>query len=114
MFNRKLFIAAAVFGLASVAYAGNQNDAGCGLGSQLFKENKPVHQIVAATTTTNGTSTTYARQESGSSAPFSAMPLASVHGRSCIGVAAKESRQAVRIMGECGPRKRSDRTTASY
>jgi hypothetical protein len=27
-----------------------QNDAGCGLGSQFFKENRPVDQVLAATT----------------------------------------------------------------
>jgi hypothetical protein len=40
----------AVACLASVAHAGNQNDGGCGLGAQLFKENRPVDQILAATT----------------------------------------------------------------
>jgi hypothetical protein len=39
----------AVAGLAAVAHAG-QNDAGCGLGAQLFKDNRPVDQILAATT----------------------------------------------------------------
>lgn len=43
----------AVAGLASLARAGGHLDAGCGLGSMLFKEDKPVHQILAATT--NGT-----------------------------------------------------------
>jgi hypothetical protein len=47
---RKLMMAVAVVGLAAAAHAGNQNDAGCGLGSMLFTEQKPVHQIVAATT----------------------------------------------------------------
>lgn len=48
MMKRALFVA--VFaGLASAAAAA-QNDSGCGLGSMLFKENKPAHQIVAATT----------------------------------------------------------------
>ena len=50
MFNRKLWLAAAVLGLAAAAHAGSQNDGGCGLGSMMFPENKPVHQIVAATT----------------------------------------------------------------
>ena len=50
MLNRKLLLAVAAVGLATAAYAGNQNDAGCGLGSMLFTEDKPVHQIVAATT----------------------------------------------------------------
>ncbi len=44
---------AAVLVLSAAAHAGDQNDAGCGLGSMLFREQKPVHQIVAATT--NGT-----------------------------------------------------------
>ena len=50
MFNRKLWLAAAVLGLAAAAHAGSQNDGGCGLGSMMFPENKPVHQILAATT----------------------------------------------------------------
>lgn len=54
MFKSKMLLAVAAVGLAASAYAGGQNDAGCGLGSLLFKEDKPVHQIVAATT--NGTS----------------------------------------------------------
>jgi hypothetical protein len=45
------FVAVAAFAVA--ASAGSQNDAGCGLGSQVFKENRPVDQILAATT--NGT-----------------------------------------------------------
>lgn len=36
---RKSLFAAAVFLLAATAYAGNQNDAGCGVGSLIFKEN---------------------------------------------------------------------------
>lgn len=54
MLNRKMLMAVAAVFAAGAAYAGGQNDAGCGLGSMLFKEDKPVHQIVAATT--NGTS----------------------------------------------------------
>ena len=50
MLGKKLLLAVATVGLAAAAHAGNQNDAGCGLGSMLFKEQKPVHQIVAATT----------------------------------------------------------------
>lgn len=50
MLNRKLLLAVAAVALAGAAHAGGQNDAGCGLGSMLFKEDKPVHQIVAATT----------------------------------------------------------------
>lgn len=52
MMKRTLWTLAAVAVLAAAARAG-QNDAGCGLGAQLFKENKPVDQILAATT--NGT-----------------------------------------------------------
>ncbi|OIO10686.1 MAG: hypothetical protein AUJ52_03770 [Elusimicrobia bacterium CG1_02_63_36] len=50
MLSKKLLTAVAVLGLTVSAYAGSQNDAGCGLGSMLFTEDKPVHQIVAATT----------------------------------------------------------------
>lgn len=50
MLSKKLLMAVAAMGLAGSVYAGGQNDAGCGLGSMLFKEDKPVHQIVAATT----------------------------------------------------------------
>ncbi len=42
-----------VAAMSSVARAGGHLDAGCGLGSMLFKEDQPVHQILAATT--NGT-----------------------------------------------------------
>jgi hypothetical protein len=47
---KRTLLAAAVLALAGAAHAGSQNDAGCGLGSMLFKEEKPVHQILAATT----------------------------------------------------------------
>lgn len=53
MMKRTLMMLAAVALLAPFASAGSQLDAGCGLGSMLFKEDKPVHQILAATT--NGT-----------------------------------------------------------
>lgn len=53
MMKRTLLLAAVAAALTSVAHAGSQSDAGCGLGSMLFKEEKPVHQILAATT--NGT-----------------------------------------------------------
>jgi hypothetical protein len=53
MMKRTLWLAVAVLGLASAAQAAGQNDAGCGLGAQIFKENRPVDQILAATT--NGT-----------------------------------------------------------
>ncbi|NNN04395.1 MAG: DUF3015 family protein [Elusimicrobia bacterium] len=52
--KRSLWMLVAVIGLASAAHAGSQNDAGCGLGAQLFKDNRPVDQILGATT--NGTS----------------------------------------------------------
>src|SRR3954462_1178513 len=49
--KKSLFALAAVLALGAVAQAGsNHLDAGCGLGSMLFKEDKPVHQILAATT----------------------------------------------------------------
>jgi len=51
--KRTLMMLAAVSMLAATAHAGSQNDAGCGLGAQLFKENRPVDQILGATT--NGT-----------------------------------------------------------
>ncbi|HEX4047255.1 MAG TPA: DUF3015 family protein [Elusimicrobiota bacterium] len=50
--KRTLWVLVAALGLAAGASAA-QNDAGCGLGAQLFKENRPVDQILAATT--NGT-----------------------------------------------------------
>ena len=50
MIKRTMWMLAAVMVLSTVAQASGQNDAGCGLGSMLFKEQKPVHQIVAATT----------------------------------------------------------------
>ncbi|HXS99943.1 MAG TPA: DUF3015 family protein [Elusimicrobiota bacterium] len=48
--KRTLFLLAAVTLLAGAASAASQNDAGCGLGAQIFKENRPVDQILAATT----------------------------------------------------------------
>ena len=48
--KRTLWVFVAVAGLAAAASAGSQNDAGCGLGAQLFKENRPVDQVLAATT----------------------------------------------------------------
>jgi len=53
MMKRTLYALVAVAALGSFARAGGHLDAGCGLGSMLFKEDKPVHQILAATT--NGT-----------------------------------------------------------
>ena len=46
--KRTLLALAAVAVLSAGAHA--TNDAGCGLGAQLFKDNKPVDQILAATT----------------------------------------------------------------
>ena len=48
--KRSLWMLVAVIGLAASAQAGGQNDSGCGLGAQLFKDNRPVDQILAATT----------------------------------------------------------------
>ena len=48
--KRTLWVFVAVAGLAAAASAASQNDAGCGLGAQLFKDNRPVDQILAATT----------------------------------------------------------------
>jgi len=46
-------LAAGAMLFASVAFAGTQNDAGCGVGSLIFKQNEMGGQILAATT--NGT-----------------------------------------------------------
>jgi Protein of unknown function (DUF3015) len=48
--KKALWALAAVALFAGGAWAGSQNDAGCGLGSQIFTDNTPVHQILAATT----------------------------------------------------------------
>jgi hypothetical protein len=48
--KRTLFVLAAVTLLTAAAQAASQNDSGCGLGAQLFKENRPVDQILASTT----------------------------------------------------------------
>lgn len=48
--RRTLFAVAAAMAVATVAYAGNQNDAGCGAGSLLFKDDSAPTQILAATT----------------------------------------------------------------
>jgi hypothetical protein len=55
MMKKTLMSLVAVAALSAFAHA-SQNDAGCGLGAQLFKENRPVDQILAATT--NGCSGT--------------------------------------------------------
>jgi hypothetical protein len=47
---KKVLMAGAVLLVATVASAGNQNDAGCGVGAMLFKENKTVDQVLASTT----------------------------------------------------------------
>lgn len=46
-------VAALVMTAGTGAWAGGQNDAGCGVGSLIFKENSALPQILAATT--NGT-----------------------------------------------------------
>lgn len=48
MMKRTLWLAAGALVLSIGAQAAGQNDAGCGLGSMVFKEQKPVHQIVAS------------------------------------------------------------------
>lgn len=48
--KRILSLMVVVAGFASIARAGGQNDAGCGLGSMLFHEQKPPHQIIASVT----------------------------------------------------------------
>ncbi len=50
MMKRTLWLIAALTVIGTAAQAAGQNDAGCGIGSMLFKEQQPVHQIVAATT----------------------------------------------------------------
>lgn len=47
---KKAVLGFAVVLLAATAYAGNQNDAGCGVGSMIFKDNTAGQQILAATT----------------------------------------------------------------
>jgi len=51
--KKTLWALVAAMGLAAAASAAGQNDAGCGLGAQIFKDNKPGPQVLAATT--NGT-----------------------------------------------------------
>lgn len=52
--NKKLLLAAAgTTLLAAAAMAASNNDAGCGVGSLIFKDNTAVEQVLAATT--NGT-----------------------------------------------------------
>ena len=45
-----MFAVVAVAFVSGMAYAGNQNDAGCGLGSLVFKQNNVPQQILAGTT----------------------------------------------------------------
>lgn len=50
---RKLFafiVAGAALGWAAAASAGGHNDAGCGIGAMVFKDNTKGQQILAATT----------------------------------------------------------------
>ena len=51
--KKTLLALGAVALLSGLSYAASSNDAGCGLGAQIFKDNEPVHQILASTT--NGT-----------------------------------------------------------
>lgn len=53
MSKKFLLAVSAALLTAGAAFAGGQNDAGCGVGSLLFKDNTPGQQILAATT--NGT-----------------------------------------------------------
>ncbi len=48
--KKSLFILAAVAVLAPFAHAGGSPDAGCGLGTMWFPENKPTHQLIASYT----------------------------------------------------------------
>lgn len=50
MMRQSLTTLTLIAALAASASAGSQNDAGCGLGAQLFKENRPTDQVLAATT----------------------------------------------------------------
>jgi hypothetical protein len=59
MMKRTLWLLAAALVLSTGARASGQNDSGCGLGSMLFKEQKPVHQILAATTNASFGSQTF-------------------------------------------------------
>ena len=54
MTKRIMFAAVAAVFVSGMAYAGSQNDAGCGVGNLIFKDNNSVApQVLAATT--NGT-----------------------------------------------------------
>jgi hypothetical protein len=53
MTKKTMLAAAASLMMASVAMAGSHNDAGCGVGSLIFKDNTALEQVLAATT--NGT-----------------------------------------------------------
>ncbi len=45
-----MFAVATVAFVSGMVYSGNQNDAGCGLGSLVFKQNNVPQQILAGTT----------------------------------------------------------------
>jgi|EndMetStandDraft_8_1072994.scaffolds.fasta_scaffold361990_2 hypothetical protein len=50
---KKVLMMGAALLVASVATAGTHNDAGCGVGEMIFKENKMIDQLLASST--NGT-----------------------------------------------------------
>ncbi len=50
MIKKMMFAFVAVTFVSGMVYAGNQNDAGCGLGSLVFKENNVPQQVLAGTT----------------------------------------------------------------
>ncbi len=50
MIKKMMFAFVAVAFVSGMVYAGTQNDAGCGLGSLVFKENNVPQQILAGTT----------------------------------------------------------------
>lgn len=50
MLKRTVVVAVVAFAAAAAVHAAGQNDAGCGLGSLVFKNNSPAEQILAATT----------------------------------------------------------------
>ena len=50
MGKKMMFVVVASIFVSGMAYAGSQNDAGCGLGSLVFKDNNVPQQILAGTT----------------------------------------------------------------
>ncbi len=50
MIKKILFAFAALTFVSGMVYAGTQNDAGCGLGSEIFKDNNMPEQVLAGTT----------------------------------------------------------------